>query len=1292
MRGHDFAINSMSPVGELGGLHQTAWIAAEGERLANENESEIMAQRLVDRSAVQRSFEPDAFYDSLASLTSFREQGGFADADADMVLNDQFPATQEATGTFPPMGSAATRGAGSQAPSFPQQSAPRTVSRAVDARFADAAAPPAASSGLVLDQGTFAAPTPPARSQQPRAAARWASDPPPPAPPAPPAAPSGPGGLSTPATGESAIQRLADRESSPQPQPGEPDSRDEPAPAAGAPRAVVEPSRPNDAAPELTLPEPSPGPAAAVSGSEASLQRHASSIAEAAPQPAATASPPPSTPAIPPGGATVSQAGPPPITAEQDTTVRRTAHGEARARPEDVSSAARPEAAPRTVPDAPTVPATPGGVASSLGSAMDLNIPVAGQTGTAEQALQRSPERSGAGESTQAPEGVSPPPPAAAGAAPSPIQPPTGTAAATPASDVQRLVEPPPVSAATAPGPVRPGDPAIQDSPPGGPPGKPVQRVPVDAAAPVGLAPDMPLVPPAPGDSAQGSHGAPDVGRATPQRLASAPSEAINPPVQREPAAGAPATAPATPSAPWSGAAPLPTQATQPPSIPPSPPVTADVQRRADDDGAPTATGKGGEIARAVVEPASTPTGPRDLDLPLAESGGTRGEPDSPVSGLQRTHDREVSDAPIVPPRASEPGTPASAPAVPTGAGVDEPVARAGGTSDATLMSVPTPAATSPPIAHAEATPGGAIARTPDLDLATERAAPDGGREPAAEPAAARRVEAAEAPSLPIAGATPDAAIARTVAPVTAEPHGVPGAPVETELALHTPAAPGQPGFAPGDAPTDTASPVQRTVLQAEASAPPAPERTSAELTLNEAAPAQASRESAPGTATASSTQPGGSRVDRSPEAAAPPGHPETVLAAGRAVPGTPTAVPPTVANPPETANPPVQRAAAQAGAPPEMPELGLAVAQHAEAGGGTWSAEEVGAASGTAGPPVQRAVAHAGASAELQDLDLAVPQQAQPGGGEPARADTVMRAAETVAEPARPEPARVSPGPGGPTAMPAAAMDLVQPAGGQQELSGRAPVRRSVEPGTVRGGTTPATPVPPVAARPGPAGLERPLTMPGVLDLNTPIARSVEAGPDGLAYFEPVPALPGGGIAAPGPTLELATALPGPAGGERATPGGSLAETSIGRAIDGETAPLSRPAAVQPHAGPERVPLEQPLFAAATSPQFAAAAEQIMRTYSGASPPPESNSWPLSSGGAAPAGLEFVGRTVSAPMEAFGTITSVQREPTQSSETVSETPAKGFSPEEFKDLSEKVWQYVRREMRLERDRQRGRP
>jgi hypothetical protein len=203
-------------------------------------------------------------------------------------------------------------------------------------------------------------------------------------------------------------------------------------------------------------------------------------------------------------------------------------------------------------------------------------------------------------------------------------------------------------------------------------------------------------------------------------------------------------------------------------------------------------------------------------------------------------------------------------------------------------------------------------------------------------------------------------------------------------------------------------------------------------------------------------------------------------------------------------------------------------------------------------------------------------------------------------------------------------------------------------------------------------------------------VLRSVEADYDVLTPREPVFATPGAAPAAQLPSLELATVLPGAAGGNgsAASGSGSTFGTSISRVIDRATAPLTKPAPVQPQQTSQMERLEQPLFAAPTGPQAAGSPEHVMRAYSQGAPAigPSSSSRAMSS--SASGDLEFVERTVSAPMEAYGAVTSVQREVTESTQE----GAKDLSPDQVKHLSEKVWQYVRRELRLERDRQRGRP
>ncbi len=179
----DGGISTMSLVGAQGGLHQTAWIFAEAQRMADGNESEAIAQSVIDRSSIHRSFEPDDFFESLGSLTSYREQGGFDDTPL-KGPSSAFSSLSEATNTYPPFGSPQTRGAGGGSPSFDAQPASRTVQRATDAHFSNQAAPPAPSSGLVYQDGAFKVPEPASRAPLQRAVARWTSDFPP-TPPAP---------------------------------------------------------------------------------------------------------------------------------------------------------------------------------------------------------------------------------------------------------------------------------------------------------------------------------------------------------------------------------------------------------------------------------------------------------------------------------------------------------------------------------------------------------------------------------------------------------------------------------------------------------------------------------------------------------------------------------------------------------------------------------------------------------------------------------------------------------------------------------------------------------------------------------------------------------------------------------------------------------------------------------------------------------------------------------------------------------------------------------------------------
>ena len=240
---HDGGISKMSLVGAEGGLRQTAWIFAEGERMAN-NESEAIAQRVVDSAAIPLSFQPESFYESLASLTSYREQGGFDDGALESTRAG-FSSLSEATRTYPPFGSPQTRGASANSPAFDAQPTPPTVQRAVDARFSSQTAPPPASSGLVFDGSSFSAPEPAPRPAAQRANARWAAD--------------EPAALPTPSNTPAELpplQRLADRgQSSPvvTASPATPESV-RPASATPVTAAAAPPGAPAD----LSLATPAP--------------------------------------------------------------------------------------------------------------------------------------------------------------------------------------------------------------------------------------------------------------------------------------------------------------------------------------------------------------------------------------------------------------------------------------------------------------------------------------------------------------------------------------------------------------------------------------------------------------------------------------------------------------------------------------------------------------------------------------------------------------------------------------------------------------------------------------------------------------------------------------------------------------------------------------------------------------------------------------------------------------------------------------------------------------------------
>ena len=1397
MRGHDSAIKSMSPVGDMGGLRQTAWIFAEGERLANENESEIMAQRMVDRTAIRRSFEPDAFYDSLASLTSFREQGGFAEADGDLVLNDQFPATREATGTFPPMGSAATRGSASQAPSFPSAAAQRTASRAVDAKFSDPSAAPSPSSGLVVDQGTFAAPTPTPQAPPPRAVARWAADPPSPAPPVAPRAADTPRAPApAPASDEPAIQRLADRESSPAPRAEAPDPGDEPAQAAVAPRAVVEPPRPTDAAPELTLPEPGPLPAGPSFEQAGSVQRRAAAEPAATPplaaptsiqQPPATPAPAGAAPAPAPvaaeGGSpvqstTAAEPAAPPAVSQGDAAPSSTASpGEARPEADtaagfSISTERGPATVQRTPAEpampstTPTVEATPGGVAQAFDSPLDLNLPLSEATGAAEHALQRSPDRpSAGGASTSAAPVAGTPAPPVIERAPDPAAPQSSTAApvaGTPAppvigrapdhpaapqsatavtpSDVQRRTDAPdPLPPTGATVPAQPE----QTASPG--PDAPVQRVSVDApetAAPV-LTQEMPLV--APGaDSGSG--------RESPRATDVLPGDPASPVQRSAPAANdaAPLPVPGQPEVPQ-----------VPPQAPPASPATqvtqpvADgapfgaiaeptVQRHAEDEtpSPETPTETRPDIARAIAGPGGPAAASRELDLPLAESAGPRGESDGPTGPVRRSPE---SSSPMASSQSVAPGIIGASPAAaaPTTPSTQGPVA-----GDTVLRAVD-PATATTPAAHvrgttttpptpgeqpalsvrADATAGGTIARTPDLTFVTEHSSPDRGAEPRSAGERPSRSEADGLEPSPVDGSPTEAPIVRSVAPAPAmaEPSGGTVEPFDTELALHAPSTPDQPGFASGgmppaatippaqtaDIPPTPASPgaapaavpLQRAALPAEASAPPT-SRQPAELTLTQPAVSRPGPESAGETPAQRAAQPGGGRIDRSPDQATPAARVETATTSAAAVPAVPASTSQASAaaeagNASAVESAPIQRAVAQAGASADMPDLDLALLQTAEVGTpATFAPGTVPGAGGEApeaNPSAQRAMAEAGSPAGMPDLDLALPQQREPapGGQAASPASAIMRAAEiSPSGAARPEPVRATPAsPAATTGVPA--MDLAHQSPAQGSETG-GPIRRRVEATGSGSSTTPVTPgaaitpVPPVIARPGPVSSEALVTGAGPLELSTALVRSIEPAEDETPRPEPVFASPGGTPSGQGPTLEFATALPGVAGGGPGAPESrTAASTSIARAIDRATAPAARPAPVQPHTASQPDRIEQPLFAPAAAQPAPGSPEQVMRAFS-------STATSFGTGAAAsesprssrPGDLEFVERTVSAPMEAFGAVTSVQREVTESGGG----EPKELSQDQVRDLSEKVWQYVRRELRIERDRQRGRP
>lgn len=68
---------------------------------------------------------------------------------------------------------------------------------------------------------------------------------------------------------------------------------------------------------------------------------------------------------------------------------------------------------------------------------------------------------------------------------------------------------------------------------------------------------------------------------------------------------------------------------------------------------------------------------------------------------------------------------------------------------------------------------------------------------------------------------------------------------------------------------------------------------------------------------------------------------------------------------------------------------------------------------------------------------------------------------------------------------------------------------------------------------------------------------------------------------------------------------------------------------------------------------------------------------------------MPYVERTPAEPVESFGMVTSIQRAGESESSGV---PSKKYSGEELQELTEKIWQRVRRQLRLERERQRGQP
>lgn len=323
---HDGGISSMSLVGAEGGLRQTAWVFAESERMADGNESEAIAQRVVDANAMPLSFEPEAFYDSLASLMSFREQGGFDSAGSESA-SSAFPSLAEATSTYPPFGSPQTRGASASGPAFDAQPARRRIERAVDARFASQTSAPPAASGLVFEGGSFSAPLPAERPAQPRGIARWSAD-------LPTVQAADAAALVAPPSAATApVQRLADRAEPPSPPRAASHTDDAGAPDPARPVAMA-PSRET----EQDLPLKNPQPTAA--GDDRSAPGgddgvHAPRLAQRAPE-GANAAPPsesplaPSSPVSGDGGADSTESigeasggvqAPPPATAEVARTM-----------------------------------------------------------------------------------------------------------------------------------------------------------------------------------------------------------------------------------------------------------------------------------------------------------------------------------------------------------------------------------------------------------------------------------------------------------------------------------------------------------------------------------------------------------------------------------------------------------------------------------------------------------------------------------------------------------------------------------------------------------------------------------------------------------------------------------------------------------------------------------------------------------------------------------------------------------------------------------------------------------